>query len=137
MFVLLTSRWRRRTAALLAVLYALCLVAPVSAFAFSAAPAHCLTMTDDHHGTGESRAHQDGIGHHKSSPEKSGQAPDDHGVPGKCCGLFCVTAIAPPVFGVAVVQPVETSTVALPATPSLFGHSAGRIDRPPRVLPSL
>lgn len=136
MFVLLTSKWRERAAAVMVALYALCLVSPTAAFAFSndLTPAHCLSLADNHPGTAEmavadSHAYQDGINHHKSSDSKSS--------PGDCCGLFCLTAIAPPAFSVAETQVVQVSAVALPAAESLFGRSAGRIDRPPRVLPSL
>lgn len=136
MFVLLTSKWRERAAAVLVALYALCLVAPVSAFAFSDSfvPVPCLSMTDHHHSMGGSHVHQDGIGHHKSSDDQSGPAGAVHS--GKCCGLFCVTAIAPPVFGVAEVSLVQASTVALAAAESMLGRSSNRIDRPPRILPS-
>ena len=123
-------------------LYALCLLAPVTAFAFSdsSATAVYLSQTDDHRsmsesGLGESHVHQDGTGHHKSSPDKSNFGGDDH--PGNCCGLFCVTAIVPPAFGVTALHLMQASAVVLPVAESLFGRSSNRIDRPPRVLPSL
>jgi hypothetical protein len=141
MLVLLTSQWRKRAAAILVALYALCLVAPAAAFAFSESPptALCLSQTDNHQGIGESRlheshVHQDGMDHHKSSPEKSNFGGDDH--PGNCCGLFCVTAIAPPALGVTALHPMQASAVVLPAAESLFGRSSSRIDRPPRTLTS-
>lgn len=140
--MLLTSQWRKRAAAVLVALYALCLVAPAAAFAFSASPATalCLSQTDDHQSTGESglgksHIHQDGMDHHKSSPDKSNFGGDHH--PGNCCGLFCVTAIVPPALGITALHPMQASAVVLPAAESLFGRSSNRIDRPPRTLTSL
>lgn len=131
MLALLTSKWRGRAAALLVALYALCVVAPVAAFAMSdgSMAAHCLT--EDHHGAGQSHDHQDGASHQHPGP-----AGDDHGSAAKCCGLFGVTAIAPS-FDV-VSRPIrQVSDVTVPAAESLFGRGSGRIDRPPRVLLSL
>jgi len=142
MLVLLTSQWRKRAAAILVALYALCLVAPAVAFAFNESPATALylSLTDDHRsmgesGLGESHVHQDGMDHHKSSPDKSNFGGDDH--PGNCCGLFCVTAIVPPALGVTALHPMQVSAVVLPVAESLFGRSSNRIDRPPRTLTSL
>ena len=147
MLVLLTSQWRERAAAILVALYALCLVAPAAAFAFSESPATAvyLSLTDDHRsmgesglgesGLGESHVHQDGMDHHKSSPDKSNFGGDDH--PGNCCGLFCITAIVPPALGVTALHPMQASAVVLPVAESLFGRSSNRIDRPPRTLTSL
>jgi hypothetical protein len=134
MLALLTSKWRSRAAALLVALYALCVVAPVAAFAASdgAMPAHCLT--DDDHAmaaTGESHDHHDGAGHQHPGPTH-----DDHDSLAKCCGLFGVTAIAP-AFETVATPMVQASDVAMPAAESLSGRSAGRIDRPPRSLLSL
>lgn len=144
MLVLLTSKWRQRAAAFTAVLFALCLLSPVAAFAFSDTAAHCLTMTEASHVKSGSTGHQhDGAGHadHASMPHDgmdhgtpAASGGSDPAVPGKCCGLFCVGALAPPVFGVTAVQLIEASEVALPATESLWGRSPSRIDRPPRVL---
>lgn len=146
MSVLLTNQWRRRTAALMAALFALCLVAPVAAFAFgdSTAAAHCLTTADAPKATSESGGHQHGdisqaATTHEAmdhgAPAPSGG--DDHALPGKCCGLYCVSALAPPAFGVADVQLVAASEVAMASATSLWGRSSSRIDRPPRVLTAL
>jgi hypothetical protein len=130
MLVMSAGKWRQRAAAVLVAVYALCLVAPVTAFAFSDVSAPCLALTDDHHGIGESHHHQHGVDQQKSSHDG-----DNH--PGKCCGLFCVTAIAPPAFGVAEMQLVQASAVAMPAVAYLSGRNASRIDRPPRSVLSL
>jgi hypothetical protein len=131
MLALLTSKWRKRAAAIMVVFYGLCLVAPVTAFAFSdgSMSAHCLS--DDHHDMGVVHDHQDGADHRKSGP-----GDDDQGYPGKCCGLFGVSAIAPS-FDVVAMPMAQVSHVVMPAAESLFGRSTSRIDRPPRFLQSL
>ena len=129
MLVLSAGKWRQRAVAVLVALYAFCMVAPVAAFAFSDASAPCLTQTDDHHGMGESQVHQHGVDH-----QKSGTGGNDHS--GKCCGLFCVTAITP-AFDMVTDPVANASAVAVPAIENLFGRSSNRIDRPPRILPSL
>jgi hypothetical protein len=127
----LTSQWRRRVASLLVVLYALCLAAPTAFLAFSdgSAPAHCLT--DDHHGIGTNHVHQDGSSHHHSST-----GDDDRGQPGKCCGLFCLSALAPADDFAARQHPPVAHPTSLFAA-SLSGRTSDRIDRPPRSLLSL
>lgn len=139
MLAFLTSRWRIRAATLLAALYAFCVLAPVAAMAMSHAgiPAHCLT--DDHgavaaagHKAAAAHAdHHNGANHTHSAP-----ADDPHANPAKCCGLFGVTAIAPPLSIVATPM-ARVSEVVMPAIANLSGRSASRIDRPPRALPSL
>lgn len=131
MLALLTSKWRRHAATLLVALYALCVVAPVAAFAMSddSMPARCLTADD--HGMVASHDDQDRADHQKSSP-----GDDDHGYPGKCCGLFSVSAIAP-AFDFVTLHVVPALDVAMPTAESLFGRSSSRIDRPPRSLLSL
>lgn len=147
MLILLTSKWRRRTAAFMAALFALCLLSPVAAFAFNDTSAHCLTVAEvsqvksGGHGPLQVEAgHTDRAAMSHESMDHGMPAAlggDDSAVPGQCCGLFCIGALAPPVFSVAAVQLIETSEVALPAAESRWGRSAGRIDRPPRVLPPL
>lgn len=131
MLVLLTSRWRQRAAAVLVALYALCLLAPATAFAFgdSFAPAHCFALSDKHQGKGEGHGqHYDGMNDSKASHDNN-----DPGLPGKCCGLSCVAAIAP-AFDLASEPVAHLSAVAVPVVESLFGRSSSRIDRPPRSL---
>jgi hypothetical protein len=137
MFVLLTSKWRRRAAAFVAVLYALCLLVPAAAYAMSdeAVPAHCLTMVETHQAAAEHASrHHDGMSHDDHS--KMPASDHDHGLPDKCCGLFSVTAVAPGLDFIA--EPTgHVSDVILPAVTSLLGRGAGRIDRPPRHLSAI
>jgi hypothetical protein len=148
MMALLTSKWRRRTAALVAALFALSLLSPVAAFALTPMPAHCLEITNgmpgaehSHHHAGDAHpAHADhgGTGHADSNhaAQVSANGSDPTG-PLNCCNLFSVTALTPAAAPTLDVASVTTTEVALPAAQSLLGRTPGGIDRPPRSLPSL
>lgn len=123
----------------MAVLFALCLLSPVAAFAFSNAPAHCLTLGEAPQMAGESH-HHGGADHaammheHADHGTQAKADGNDAAVPAKCCGLFCVGAMTPPVLGIGEVRLIATTEVAMPITASLLGRAAGGIDRPPRSL---
>ena len=121
--------WRRKAGALIVVLYALCLLAPVTAVAAtdSSVPVHCLEEHD--HAAGEAALH------HSDGTSQHAPADHDHGQDDKCCGLFGVTALAPD-FQVVSVRLTQSSTFTMPHAASLFGSRSERIDRPPRDLPS-
>jgi hypothetical protein len=123
------SQWQR-AASLLVVLYTLSVIGPATAIAFSdsATAAHCLT--DDHLETAKIHVHQDGSTHQHSIPD------DDHGQPGKCCGLFAPSAITPTIDFV-VERQFHTAHLATRIAGALSGRSSDRIDRPPRSLLSL
>lgn len=61
---------------------------------------------------------------------------DDQAIPGKCCGAFCLTALAPTHDPVAA-PVLHVSSVDEKPIVSLIGLQTDRIDRPPRVLPTL
>lgn len=125
----LTRKWRWRAAKLLVVLYALCLAAPTAALAFSNASGPALSLTDDHHDLGTIHLHQDGS---SDRHQESG----GHGQAGKCCGLFCLSAIAPDVGFIAGPQPLVTA-IASRFAMAMTGRGSDRIDRPPRSNLSL
>lgn len=134
-FGCLTRRRRWRAAALLAVLYALCLATPTAVMTASLAvspaaiPAHCLT--DDHHEAGRMHVPDDGAAHHHSG----GKADDgDHA--SKCCGLFSVSAIAPDLAVLSAPQ-LPAARQPVRVTDRRTGRGADRIDRPPRSPQSL
>ncbi len=58
------------------------------------------------------------------------------GQTGKCCGLFCVSAISPTVNEFAWRHPPAVHLAPL-FVASLTGQDSDRIDRPPRFLLSL
>jgi hypothetical protein len=131
MLVRLTSKWRWRAASILVVLYALCVAAPTAALALSdkSVPVHCLT--DDHHMIGTDNVHNDGSSHQHSST-----GDDDHGQPGKCCGLYGLSAIVPDIDFIVGQRPPVSHLASLIAN-NLSGRGSDRIDRPPRSLLSL
>jgi hypothetical protein len=151
---------RIRAAITLAALYALCILAPAAAFAFSNNPAvaHCLTEghvgIHDHSGKhdhgGKAHVHADGTAHQHHADgttlhhhadgtahqhHDDGAAPQAAGDDGKapiatCCGLFSVVAISG--------EPVPSlgfyslaSVVLPPPGEALSGRGPERINRPP------
>jgi hypothetical protein len=125
----LTRKWRWRAACLLVAAYSLCLIMPTAVLALSDTPgaAHCLT--DDHHGIATFHVHQDGSSHHHDS--NGGDEP-----PGKCCGLFCLSAVSPDVVLIGEPQ-VHAAAVIVSLTARMAGRRSDRIDRPPRSPLSL
>jgi hypothetical protein len=136
---------RIRAAITLAALYALCILAPAAAFAFSDNPAvaHCLTEghVGIHDHGGKAHVHADGTAHQHHADgtahqhHDDGTAPQPSGDDGKaliatCCGLFSVVAISG--------EPVPSlefyslaSVVLPPPGEALSGRGPERINRPP------
>ena len=124
-----------RVAMTLTVLAAFCLVAPpaVMAFGHGEKTAHCLSQADrmDHGGPRPSAGKMPSGGHMASG----GLDHANHGkVPAKhdsgCCGLFCVSAIAPQ--SPANVELSLAPTVLAPPIEKLsFGGVPEQPDRPP------
>jgi len=118
-----------RAAMLVALLAALCLVAPPAVIAFGHGDntAHCLANADAvNHGMHGDLGHKDHGGGTK--------LPGDHGT--NCCGLFFLSALAPssgPVLD-GLPLPMEVSA---PTEPHLFGRVPDRLDRPPISLLSV
>ena len=132
----LTSGMRRRAATALVVLYALCVLAPAAAFALgdAAKAAHCLT--DDNHGLGSSHAHDKGHAHEDGTAHKHSDEGDEQTASGQCCGLFCLSALAPST-DLPFAQPELLALVSYLNTNGLLGHGPNRLDRPPDSLLSL
>jgi len=140
----LTKTLRARAAIVVAVLYALCILAPAVAFALSDNPAiaHCLTEGHvgvhdhgaKHEHSGKLHVHADGTAHQHHD---DGAVPQPSGNDGKaaiatCCGLFSVVAIPGepvPSFGFE-----SLASVVLPVLgEALSGRGPERINRPPIV----
>jgi hypothetical protein len=159
MLSMLAKGVRVKAAAVLAALYALCILAPSAAFAFSNNPsvAHCLieghsaSAVHDHgtaaaqdHGTavhdhgGKVHVHADGTTHQHHD---DGQVPKSPSGGGKadvatCCGLFSVVAIAGEpdlILG----SSGHASVLRPPLREALSGRGPERINRPPISLLSL
>jgi hypothetical protein len=155
-----TKSFRVKAAIALAALYALCVLAPSAAFAFSNSPsiAHCLIeghdaiAVHDHttpaaHDHGTAAAHDHGGKMHVHADGTTHQHHDDGQVPkspsggGKadvatCCGLFSVVAIAGEpdlILG----SSGHASVLRPPLREALSGRGPERINRPPISLLSL
>jgi hypothetical protein len=137
----LTRTFRVKAAIMLAALYALCVLAPAAAFAFSNNPAaaHCLTEGHvgvhnqaQHNHADQVHVHADGATHqhhdHGTAPQPSN---DDGKSPmATCCGLFSVVAI--PGGPVPSLEFYSLASVVLPPPgEALNGRGPERINRPP------
>jgi hypothetical protein len=138
----LTKTLRVKAAIVLAVLYALCILAPAVAFALSDNPAVAHCLTEGHVGVHDHGAkHEHGRKLHVHADGTAHQHHDDGAVPqpsrddGKaaiasCCGLFSVVAIPGepvPSFGSD-----RFASVVLPVLgEALSGRGPKRINRPP------
>jgi hypothetical protein len=142
----LTRTFRVKAAIMLAALYALCVLAPAAAFAFSNNPAaaHCLTEGHvgvhnqaqhnqaQHNHADQVHVHADGTAHqhhdHGTAPQPSN---DDGKSPmATCCGLFSVVAI--PGGPVPSLEFYSLASVVLPPPgEALSGRGPERINRPP------
>jgi hypothetical protein len=137
-----TKTFRSKAAIVLAALYALCILAPSAAFAFSDNPAvaHCLIA--DHVGVhvqggkhdhgGKAHVHGDGVAHEHNH---DGAAPPPAGDDGKaavasCCSLFSVVAIPGQAdLSLGLYSPASLVAPALGEARS--GRGPDRINRPP------
>src|ERR1700730_9288747 len=139
----LTKTLRVKAAIVLAVLYALCVLAPAVAFAFSDDPAvaHCLTEghvgVHDHSGKhahgGKLHVHADGTAHQHhddgAAPQPSGNG---KAAIATCCGLVRLAAL--PRGPVPRSGLDSLASVVLPVLgEALSGRGPERINRPPIV----
>ena len=137
---------RLRSAGFLAVLYLVCVLTPSAVFAFGdgTQAAHCLN--DDHalhgaqphkHTSPNAHVHADGTSHDHGQPGDAGKS-DEKGAPsdGKCCGLFCVTALT---ANVALGHLPDLPRAASPTLIERYviGQLPVRLDRPPNTPLSL
>jgi hypothetical protein len=137
--------FRSKAAIVLTAVYALCILAPSMAFAFSnnSTIAHCLT--EDHVGIhdhgGKIHVHADGTAHrhhdegaaHRHHDEGAVQKHGgDEGKAANCCGLFSLVAVAGEPS--LILGPSSGASKLLPVPPeALSGRGPERINRPPIV----
>jgi hypothetical protein len=137
MLAQLSKGLRLKVAGVLVVLYALCLLAPAAAFAFgdAAKAAHCLT--DESHGLGASHAYAKQQVHHDGTAHQHpGDGDGPQAASGQCCGLFCLSALAPSI-GLPLAQLDRPALVPALNADGILGHGPDRLDRPPDSLLSL
>lgn len=129
-----------RAAALLALAYLLCLLAPPAAFAFGdgSRAAHCLT--EDNHGlphvhpqsdVGQAHVHGSGTSHvHQKQVAATKTNSQDTTADGQCCGLVCLSAI--PTLLPDVTTPVAQGEEAIVVVPGdASGQTPALLYRPP------
>lgn len=131
-----------RAAATLVALYGLCVLVPSAALAFGdSSMTHCITgephaRTSVHtHDDGTAHAHDGHAGHTHAyvaddSDQPSGPVDHHRDTAGNCCGLFCVTALAPqaaPSLSTALRFTIISS--AMPA--EFAGRTPDQLYRPP------
>ena len=139
MLIRLTKAWRWRAAAIVAVLYAVCVLAPTTVMAFgdSSRAAHCLTENhhaigkQSHHSTGAAmdaaHPHDDGVAHKHSDPDKTSSKKGNNG---DCCGLMCLFAM--PGSVAADTDFVRPLAPLAAVKPSLGSVDPGLLFKPPK-----
>jgi len=144
MLARLTTQFRWRAALAVAVLYAVCILAPHAAMALgSASAAHCLTASSTlahvhkkassspHvHANGETHHHGSASHHHDDGNQTSDENGKSKDHSGTCCGLFCVTAIAAN-DAIFLAPNLSLATDLQGTGDSLAGRGPGRLNRPP------
>jgi hypothetical protein len=155
MLSLPTKSFRVKAAAVVAALYAFCVLLPAVAFALADGSMAPPCLMDDlaavsmhdhamdaeapaahaHHHGGAPDAPAATVAHHHGIGEQAGVLPQgdpDHGKsrPGECCGLFPMAALAGALRPVLMPSRVTSIVVPLPADP-LIGRGPDRIIRPP------
>ncbi|RKE72702.1 hypothetical protein DFP91_0571 [Pseudorhodoplanes sinuspersici] len=133
----LTRTMRLKAAAFVAVLYALTVLAPHAAIAFSGPNGmpHCfsgqMSVSAHQHGASQTtHPHADGKAHSHEDPSRSSDSSEDKGPPASCCGLFSCSAIIqePREF---LPASARASSVALVLPDLVHGQGPDRINRPP------
>jgi hypothetical protein len=119
----------------LVALYGFCLVVPSLALALGDNSAHCLT-DENHHQASSMHVHADGTAHvHASATDEHDPdgATDQTGHTRNCCGLACLSAIAP-VIQVDLFDQVRFTTVTASIADEVPGRAPDRLYRPPISL---
>jgi hypothetical protein len=147
MLMQLRKGFRIRAACVLAVLYALCLLAPAGAFALGdgTRAAHCLTDNNhglghrdlDYHKAGASHTHDNAHEHQDAAARQpSGDGGQTQTKPGDCCGLFCLSALAP-AADLPLVQSGVLASIPSVNANGIMGRGPDNPYRPPDALLSL
>lgn len=137
MLKLVTRRMRLNAAVFLAALYALTVLAPHAALAFSGPGGymHCLTQAKSVHDHSAVSDHVHAGGSVHSHAGKAAAVPDSEesqGPAAACCGLFAATALTSEPRVVLPAPPIASRIVPFPSN-GVDGQGPGRIVRPPIV----
>lgn len=127
---------RIKAAIVLAVLYAITVVAPHAAMAFGnpQSAAHCLTVRSaslHDHGLIKHK-HAGGVEHTHAAQQADDQknSSDEKGPAAACCGLFSCSALLSETRDLTP-GPVTESSIAVPMLDAIEGRGSARINRPP------
>ena len=136
MLELVTRKMRLNAAVFLAALYALTVLAPHAALAFSGPSGyvHCLTQeksVHDHSAVSD-HVHADGSVHSHAGKAEVPDSEDSQGPAAACCGLFAATALTSEPRVVLPAPPIASRIVPFPSN-GVDGQGPGRIIRPPIV----
>jgi hypothetical protein len=136
MLTRLPKRARIRVALVLAAVYALCVVSPALAIAFTdgTVAAHC--FTDEHREMSAQHIHGDAHSHHHDKGSMDTSNKHEKQKSEDCCGLFCITVGAVP-LSVELAQPDHGNAVTVVFDDAPGGLPGDRIDRPPRSFLSV
>jgi hypothetical protein len=137
MLKLVTRRMRLKAAVFFAALYALTVLAPHAALAFSGPGGyvHCLTQEKSVHDHSAMSEHTRGGGSVHGHAGKAAAVPDSEesqGPAASCCGLFSAMALTSEPRGVLPTPPIASRIVPFPSN-GVDGQGPGRIVRPPIV----
>src|ERR1700674_2042827 len=120
---------RVRWATMLAVVYALCVVAPAASFALGDAARAAYCLTQESHGIGTVHVHSDGACHKHSDGRR-----DDGKADGRTClGLACFSPLPPSIqwdLGHFLPPPIASAFRA----EAVLGRGQDRLNRPPISL---
>jgi hypothetical protein len=138
-----TKAKRLKAAAVLALFYALCSVAPAAAFTFGdgSRTAHCLSQNDDHglhavgahqHSAVNMHSHEDGTAHVHGKKTDSEDSSSEHGNKSEtqCCGLICLSALPASVTDGNLPDLPHIAAIGI-VERRLAGQLPVRLDRPP------
>jgi hypothetical protein len=136
MLSVLNRKLRLKAAVFLAVLYALTVLAPHMALAFTGPGGyvHCLTQKNGAHThtASSDHKHADGSAHSHAGEESPPDSQESQGPAAACCGLFSVTALTSEPRVVLPAPQVASRILPFPSN-GVDGQGPGRIIRPPIV----
>jgi hypothetical protein len=135
MLSVVNRRMRLKAAVVLAVLYALTVLAPHAALAFSGPGGyvHCLTQEKSAHDHSAMSDHKHADGSvHSHAGNAVPDSGDSEGPAASCCGLFSALALTSEPRIVLAAPPVASRILPFPSN-GVDGQGPGRIIRPPIV----
>lgn len=135
----LTKSVRLRAASAFVALYSFCLIVPPTALALGDGSRAAHGLTSEHRGPASVHVHDNGTVHvHANAPDQQDLegSTDQQGPTRSCCGLACISAIAPAIQ-LNLIEPMRFTTITSLIADGVSGRAPDRLDRPPISLLSL